>query len=388
MQIRTKSLIEGLSYALDIAEGSYLSHSKHVAYTSVLIAEELKLSKDIKKRLYYSALLHDIGAGNKYGIVDHSLEGARLVKKLPIDERISDIVLYHHESYDGRGAFNKKGDDIPIESQIIFISSLFDNRYSKQSTFKESFLKEVLIWLDKVSGIVSEEVYIAFKKLLNKEFFILDYFNDEFSKILKSKSSDIDDELIDSDDVIKFAKVFSLIIDNRNSFTHNHSVGIGSIVHFIVRELGYEEDVVNEIYIAALLHDIGKLAVDNNIINKNGKLTSEERYEVNKHTYFTKWILEQIDGFEEISKWASNHHEKLDGSGYPRHLKADQLDTEDRVIAIADIYQALTEERPYRKRLKNEKVWEILFDMANKNELDIILVKKIKIILDDMKEGE
>ena len=149
----------------------------------------------------------------------------------------------------------------------------------------------------------------------------------------------------------------------------------------VTNELGYDCEVQNKMYIAALLHDVGKLAISNDIIEINGKLTEQERYEINKHTYYTRWILEQIDGFEEITEFASNHHEKLNGQRYPLHLYGDQIGELDRIMAICDIYQALTEERPYRKPMPIEKVWAIIDEMVESNELDGVLVGKIKTIL-------
>ena len=161
----------------------------------------------------------------------------------------------------------------------------------------------------------------------------------------------------------------------------NISAGIAHLVSKVTNELGYDCDVQNKMYIAALLHDVGKLAISNDIIDSHGKLTEKERYEINKHTYYTRWILEQIDGFEEITEFASNHHEKLNGSGYPYHLSGNQIGELDRIMAICDIYQALTEERPYRKTMPIEKVWAIIDEMVERNELDGDLVGKIKMIL-------
>ena len=134
-------------------------------------------------------------------------------------------------------------------------------------------------------------------------------------------------------------------------------------------------------HIAALLHDTGKLAISNDIIDKEGKLDERERYEMNKHTYYTRWILEQIEGFEDITNYAANHHEKLNGKGYPYHLHEEQIGELDRVMTICDVYQALTEDRPYRNKMPIDKVWSIIDEMVNDNELDEILVGKIKNIL-------
>ncbi len=99
------------------------------------------------------------------------------------------------------------------------------------------------------------------------------------------------------------------------------------------------------------------------------------------HAYYTRWILSQIDGIEDVVEYAANHHEKLSGDGYPRQLKAEQISEQDRIITICDIYQALTEERPYREKMPIEKVWTIIESMVEKGELDGKLVEKIILIL-------
>jgi HD-GYP domain-containing protein (c-di-GMP phosphodiesterase class II) len=135
-------------------------------------------------------------------------------------------------------------------------------------------------------------------------------------------------------------------------------------------------------YIAGLLHDVGKLHISTDILHKNGSLSPEERFEINKHTYYTRKILEQIKGFEEIVDAAANHHEKLDGTGYPYHKAGSQIGELERVMSICDVYRALTEERPYREALPSEKVWGIIDNMAENNHLDKSLVEKIKQIFD------
>ena len=182
--------------------------------------------------------------------------------------------------------------------------------------------------------------------------------------------------------IIYFADVFSQIIDRRSAFTYKHSRGIADLVNKVVLALGYDGEVQDKMYISALLHDIGKLVVPNEIIDKNGKLDEEERYQINKHTYFTRWILEQIEGFDEIVEYAANHHEKLNGKGYPFQLKADEISELARIMTICDIYQALTEVRPYRENMPLEKVWAIIDGMVQKGELDANLVTKMKSILE------
>lgn len=380
MKSNIKSLIEGLSYALDIAEKKELSHSKHVAYISYMLAKELGLSYEMIEDIYYAALLHDIGASNTYVTEAHCIKGKEILLKLPLKKELSEFIYYHHEYYNGSGPFKIKGDNIPMPSQIISFADVFDKKFGNIKKFDYNCYENIKGWLDSVLEIFNPIIINTFKNMLEKEYVLLDYFNKDFDNII-SKKIKIEGYYIVDEEIIDFAKALANIIDNRSNFTYRHSVGIAELVKKITREMKYDNEIINKMYIAALLHDIGKLMVDNDIIEKPGRLTLEERYEVNKHTYYTRWILEQIDGFEEITEYASNHHEKLNGKGYPLQLKGDEIGTLERIMSICDVYQALTEERPYRDNISVDKVWEIIYNMGNNNELDIDLIIRIEKII-------
>jgi len=380
MQINTRSLIEGLSYALDVAEKSYFSHSKHVAYTSVMIAKELKLSLEQQEDLYYAALLHDIGASNTYLIEEHCLVGSDILLKLPVKKIIAEYVYYHHEHYNGSGPFQLKGDEIPLLAQIICMADLFDKQFASIVELNLDAINEIKRWLSKNHELFNPEIIVIFHKLIEKEYILLDYFTHEFNNALARRIG-IVGKILKFKEVKLFAHAFSEIIDNRSPFTYEHSIGMAELVNKITIRLGYDDEIQNKMYVAALLHDIGKLVISNAILEKEGKLDEVERYEINKHTYYTRWILEQIDGFEDITNYASNHHEKLNGTGYPLHLAENQIGELDRVMAICDIYQALTEDRPYRNKMPKDKVWSIIDELVDNNGLDGKLVEKIRFIL-------
>jgi putative nucleotidyltransferase with HDIG domain len=380
MRINTRSLIEGLSYALDVAEKSYFSHSKHVAYISIMLAQELELSLEQQEDLYYASLLHDIGASNAYLIHEHCEVGRNIILKLPIKDIIADYVYYHHEYMNGTGPFELEGENIPLLAQIICISNLFDTRFRSIRKLDFEVVNEMKDWLNNNRELIHPLIVEAFYNLIDKEYILLDYFSNEFNNV-SFKRIKMPIHNLDFEGVKQFAYAFSEIIDKRSRFTYEHSMGVAKLVNKITVGLNYNDEIQNKMYIAALLHDIGKLAISNDIIDKVGKLNEEERYEINKHTYYTRWILEQIDGFEDISNYASNHHEKLNASGYPLHLRAEQIGELDRVMAICDIYGALTEDRPYRSKMPKEKVWLIIDEHVQNHELDGKLVNKIKVIL-------
>jgi len=382
MKINTRSLIEGLSYALDLAEKSDLYHSKHVAYISVMIAKELKLSIKQQEDIYYAALLHDIGASNTYLIEEHCRVGRDIILKLPIEKTIAEYVYYHHERLNGTGPFKLKGDKIPLASQIIRVANIFDSKFSRIGKLDLNTKNIIEKWLNINEELLNPEIITVFHKMIEKEYILLDYFSREFNNVLLRRV-DIQEHNLEFEDVLVFTHAFSQIIDMRSKFTYEHSVGIATLVNRITPRLGYDFEMQNKMYVAALLHDIGKIAISNDIIDKEGKLEERERYEINKHTYYTRWILEQIEGFEDITEYASNHHEKLNGKGYPVHLAEDKIGELERVLAICDIYQALTEDRPYRKKMTIDKIWSIINEMVINNELDGKIVDKIKAILQE-----
>ena len=131
-------------------------------------------------------------------------------------------------------------------------------------------------------------------------------------------------------------------------------------------------------YLAGALHDIGKVAVGNEILEKLGRLTEDEFAVMKHHAAYTYYILSGVDDFDEIRDWAAFHHERLDGTGYPFGKTATELNTQERMMACIDIYQALTESRPYKQGMPHEKACEILRDMANKGWLDDTIVKQVE----------
>jgi HD-GYP domain-containing protein (c-di-GMP phosphodiesterase class II) len=135
--------------------------------------------------------------------------------------------------------------------------------------------------------------------------------------------------------------------------------------------------------IAGLLHDIGKLRTPDDYLEKPSKLTDEEFAMLRRHSFDTYKILQAIDGLEDIAMWASQHHEHIDGSGYPKHLKESELSQEARILAVADVFQALAQNRPYRAPLEPEEILNILQKEVEKSHLDESVVNCVSHHLED-----
>jgi HD-GYP domain-containing protein (c-di-GMP phosphodiesterase class II) len=172
--------------------------------------------------------------------------------------------------------------------------------------------------------------------------------------------------------------VFAAIIDKKSAFTRRHSFGLADNTVKIASIYGFDAQKTERLRIAGLLHDLGKLAVPNHILDKPGKLTQEEYSIIKSHTYYTRLVLEKIDGINDICDWASNHHETLRGTGYPEAIDSSNLSLESRIIAVCDIYQALTEERPYRLGMSKDKAFSIIKDMVDMGNIDSTVVEKLK----------
>jgi len=174
------------------------------------------------------------------------------------------------------------------------------------------------------------------------------------------------------------ATIFAEIVDAKSPFTVEHSLGVSRLAKFIGDLVGLSEDKQNMLEVAGLLHDLGKLNVPDEILEKPGALSLEERMIMMRHSFESYQILSRIEGFEDISKWAAFHHEALSGKGYPFHKDKKGLSLEARIVAVADIFQALAQNRPYRNSLPKDEISNIMDDMVDRGHLDPQLVDLTK----------
>ncbi len=368
------SVIESITN-IDYANHKFMHHSHRTTYMALEIAQYLNLNEESKKQLYTASLLHDIGATN-YLLQSHSSNsfikehceiGANITKYFPVFHKISNTILNHHENFDGSGAMGLKGCSIPIESQIIRICDLTEILYDETiPAFKQK--NNITSWIKSNSGkIFSDKLVNAFLQVCSKDFFWFNVENIDFMDLILDSIYPKTDIFIDLSQFESIAYIFSNIIDNKSKFTATHSRQIGELAYTVSKFIGYSNDKCIKMKIAGLLHDIGKLAIPTNILDKNSSLSSEEFSIIKSHVYYTKIILDKIGCIADISDWASNHHEKLNGKGYPRGLYAEQLSEESRIMGVCDIYQALTEDRPYRKGLDNKEAFSIMDNMVYEN---------------------
>lgn len=396
MKIYMNDIMYAFSNALDIVEkeivGATTYHAQRVAYFSALVGKRMGMSDDELVHLTYAAILHDCALSEyvQHKLIDssectreeflnelstHCEMGEQLVRMLPFYEDIKGAVLYHHENADGSGPFGKKYNEIPLFARIIHMMDGTDINLKMgegsegKHTAVIDFIKEnkgtwydeeiADVFLDLIKPEIFEDV--CGDKIISKLFLLMPRHKEQLSDVV----------------FLDFSDFFAKIIDYKSPFTCSHSKGIAQKAMALGKYYGYSEEKQERLYFAGAVHDLGKLYISNEILEKPGKLTNEEFDMIKNHAVGTYVLLKEIEGFSDITRWAALHHEKLDGSGYPFGIKASDIENEIRIMACVDIYQALTEPRPYKDGLPHKKAVEILKDMAAKGQLDERIVNDI-----------
>lgn len=174
----------------------------------------------------------------------------------------------------------------------------------------------------------------------------------------------------DGENLRRVAEIFARAIDRKSVFTRRHSRGVARVAALLAKVMGFDHEGIAMMEVAGLLHDVGKLSIPDDILEKPAPLTREEFSVIRQHTYFTFCFLQAAGAPSVIRRWAGHHHEKLNGSGYPFHLEAVEISKGSRIMAVADIFTALHEDRPYRSSMEKMDIERILRKMAAENDLD------------------
>ncbi|MCX8083359.1 MAG: HD domain-containing protein [Calditerrivibrio sp.] len=382
-------LAYNISKIVDLVNPDLSNHHHRVAYISAAIASEYGLDNKKITDTIIAALIHDIGVmlesefrelskfdNGEATRYNHSNVGAFLVNKLDSFKHLSDIISKHHLPWN-------KFPETEDEALIIHLADRIDILLKRGTPayYQRKEVKEIITSYK--NRFFKPEHVDAFLSLYDKEFFWLDLEAPDKDRILKRYFL-FDTIILSKDEILSFTNFLSHIIDFRCSFTATHSAGVASVASKLGELMNLPEDMVINLKIAGYLHDLGKLAINPYIINKNGQLSIDERTDIKKHTYYTFYCLNSMDIFENVKQWAAFHHEFLDGSGYPFHLTAERLDIGCRIMTVADIYTALSEDRPYRPGLPTSKALEIIENFASSGKIDHSIVKTLKNNIDEI----
>jgi len=412
--IALSELIAGLSCALDIAEGEPPGHAQRSCLIGMRLADAIGLAADARSDLFYALLLKDAGctanaahmsalfgaddqlakrtskfvdwsrplsafvwsvrtvaprrslvaktqrlwAIRNEGAVTRSLmtarcfQGAEIARKLGFSEATANAIFALDEHWDGRGQPRGcRGAEIPLAARILCLAQTVEVFHYVRGvdTACDVALRRRGQWFDPelVDALVSLRADAGF-----------------WESLAAPNVSAVEPPdrvlLADQDRLDRIAQAFGDVVGAKSKWTSAHCSRVSAIAARVAAQLGFDAATQRDLRRAARLHDIGKLSISNRILDKPGPLTDAEWRMMKKHPLVTEHILERVPNLCALAPLAGAHHERLDGTGYPRALTADELVMPMRVLAVADVYAALTAERPYRPAYPPQRALEMM----------------------------
>jgi len=418
--LRLSELIGALSFALDITEGQPAGHAARSCVIGTRFAAHLGLSEEERFSLFYALLLKDCGCSSigsqvaeLYGhddqavkstlraidhrkpiaVLGHAIRntepgggaiararrfagllrngassarelntircdrGADIARMVGLDERGVDGIRSINEHWDGGGIPDGiAGEEIPLLARVMGIAQAFEAELTRGGAQHalEVLQSRAGTWFDPslVADLILASSAPDFWEGLDGQ-------GDLHAVLAPLEPGD---RLIVADEtrMDRVAEAFARVIDAKSPYTARHSDGVARFAVLIAQRLGFEPRDVRDLRRAGLLHDIGKLGVSSRILDKPGKLDEDEWKQMRRHPELTARILGQVEQLRDLAAMAAAHHERLDGRGYHLGLSAEQLNPSARVLAVADVAEALSADRPYRAGLAPDVVLDII----------------------------
>jgi HD-GYP domain-containing protein (c-di-GMP phosphodiesterase class II) len=394
MKLLMDVLMQVIAQALDMVEIAYLgvstNHGKRIAVLINAMGRYLSMDEVCLSDLISCAMLHD-NALTEYILLQQGREdespclklhcelGQQNVDTLPFRGDIQGFLLYHHERADGLGLFGKPEGTYPLGAELIAAADMLDaERHLQRIVSQELPVLREHIVRDihrRFTGRAGE----ALLAVLNDPMLASlrdDRIAETFGGTMVPWSIDIEDPAI-----IAIGGFIARIIDHKSRFTRVHTLQIANRSWLMADYYGYDGGQKNQLFLAAALHDLGKLTIPSEILEKPGPLNPDEFEIIKTHIVHTRTLLTNVEGLGPIAEWASNHHEKLNGKGYPQGKTAAELDFNSRLMACIDVYQAVSEERPYHPRRSHTETMPILYAMTAKGELDPSIVADLDVVM-------
>jgi HD-GYP domain-containing protein (c-di-GMP phosphodiesterase class II) len=380
-------LLSCLSDVSDWISPLLVHHQKQVAYIALTFAKELGLSRQEKNDLVMAGMVHDLGALSLTERMNtlqfeyttghqHALMGSLLLSTFEPFRQLSQVVKFHHVPWSERDSFNP-AEGIPHASHIIHLADRISILVRKDQEILGQVPEIVARIRDESPRLFAPHLIEVFCRLAEKEFFWLDIASTKLGERLARVSS-FDHIELTPPGLMSLAHLFRRLIDFRSPFTATHSSGVAACACHLACLLGLSEGECEQLRVAGYFHDLGKLAVPTELLEKRDKLTVEEFNIVKSHTFYTYRSLEPIEGLSLINAFGAFHHERLDGKGYPFHLTGPELPLGSRIMSVADVFTAITEDRPYRRGMGSDEAMSLLEHMAADGKLDISVVATLK----------
>lgn len=421
-RVGLSDMLSALTHALDMTEGQPAGHTLRTCMIGLRLADELGLEQDRREALYYALLLKDAGCSSnaarmamlfgspdqdvKYRmkLVDwqepvrlafHTLRnvgqgqplwrraadfiriartpdmtrdliaircdrGAEIVRQIGFPEETAGAVRSLDEHWNGGGyPDGLAGEAIPQLSRIALLAQTLEIYTSHRGVDAALDMAAARrgTWfdprqVDRVLGWRGDRAWWSALRMPQLA-----------ERVVESEPT-ATARTVDVAGLDRIAEAFAEIIDAKSPFTFRHSTNVARYARGVAQLFGSDAEESRRIYRAGLLHDIGKLGISSRILDKAGPLTPEERTEIERHPVYSLEILQRVDAFDDFTETAVLHHEKLDGTGYPWKRSGHRLDRPARILAVVDIYEALTADRPYRAGMPPERALRIIREDA------------------------
>lgn len=361
-------------------------HGKRVGYMAWKASEHICAKGFSSMDVLVSGLLHDVGVSSSQDhellvtqmdwekAQQHCIDGVELLRGLSCYSKYVLPIRYHHTQWSELSRLDIPDGDKLVAS-LIFIADRADAllfQYLQKNPGDEPiharhFIRKYIC--DELVGYFSPEVVQAFLKASDIDAFWFNlepsHLNRYLSGLDMARAVQLDDKAMEA-----IALILAAAVDAKSPFTADHSIRVGLLAEYLADKAGLPQDRCRQLKLAGYLHDIGKLHIPDKILEKQGPLDEKETIAMHRHGFEAQGILDRVESFQEIAIWSCQHHEFLDGSGYPYHLEGDQIPLESRILTVADIFQALVQKRPYRDSMPLEQVMGILGDLAEQSKID------------------
>jgi HD-GYP domain-containing protein (c-di-GMP phosphodiesterase class II) len=382
------NLVSPLVKTFDLMNPALGDHGLRVAYLAMRLAEELEWPAWRRREAAIAGALHDIGAFSlaerlelmEFETADrgvHARAGYLLLREFKPFARIAEAVLHHHLHWRNGQGERVDGSPVPECSHLIHLADRTAVLFRKDEPVLGQ-IPGIRASIHARSGSWFVPSYVeALLRLCDRDYIWMEISSGAMGDSLRHS---LGMETIDTDihEFLEFSRLVCRIIDFKSEFTATHSSGVAAVGKTLASLVGFSRQECVMFEIAAFLHDLGKMAIPSEILEKRERLTQAEWGVMRTHVYYTYQILDPIEVLNLVASWSSLHQERLDGSGYPFHVGEDDLPLGARLMAVADVFTGLTENRPYRKGLARGEAMEVLHGMAAKGELDPRLISLLE----------
>jgi putative nucleotidyltransferase with HDIG domain len=383
-RIDLNEVVLALSDALDLVGAHVVQHGKRVAFMAAACGRALSLEEGERSDLLLAAVLHDCGVSSTRAHVrlldedlsfeeahGHADAGADLLARFQPLSRIAAIVRLHHTPWDSpeRRAVEPR---TALLANLVFLCDRVDARLQSRRGLDPLLeADQIRRWVFARSrSTFAEGAVGAFIVASAAEAFWLTLEPHHLERALRDEMCVQRHRTIPLSGLEDLAFLFAGIVDGKSPFTASHSTAVARLAALLGRLAGLDVETCTRLRIAGLLHDLGKLRVPDEVLEKAAPLDKGEFATIERHAFETFQILRRVQALREIAGWAGSHHEGLSGKGYPFRLRAEEIPLPARLLAIADVFQALAQDRPYRGPLGAEQILAQLRRFVASGKLD------------------